>query len=56
MRILLIGAGGVGGAFTAIARRRNFFESIVIADYDAAKAEKAAAVDERYAASTGSRT
>jgi saccharopine dehydrogenase (NAD+, L-lysine-forming) len=50
MRILLIGAGGVGGAFTAIAQRRDFFETIVIADYDLAKAEKAAATDERYAA------
>ena len=50
MRILLVGAGGVGGAFTAIAARRDFFETIVIADYDAAKAEKAAATDERYVA------
>ena len=50
MRILLIGAGGVGGAFTAIAARRDFFETIVIADYDAAKAEKAAATDPRYVA------
>lgn len=49
MRILLVGAGGVGGAFAAIAARRDFFEQIVIADYDAAKAEKAAAVDERFA-------
>lgn len=50
MRILLVGAGGVGSAFAAIAARRDFFETIVIADYDAAKAEKAAAVDGRYAA------
>jgi saccharopine dehydrogenase (NAD+, L-lysine-forming) len=50
MRILLIGAGGVGGAFTAIAARRDFFETIVIADYDEAKAQKAAATDSRYAA------
>ncbi len=50
MRILLIGAGGVGGAFTAIAARRDFFETIVIADYDAARAEKAAATDSRYVA------
>ncbi|MGZ5369267.1 MAG: saccharopine dehydrogenase NADP-binding domain-containing protein, partial [Aeromicrobium sp.] len=40
MRILLIGAGGVGGAFTAIAARRDFFEAMVIADYDLARAEK----------------
>lgn len=50
MRILLIGSGGVGGAFTAIAARRDFFETIVIADYDAAKAEKAATVDDRFVA------
>src|SRR4249919_2081018 len=50
MRILLVGAGGVGSAFAAIAARRDFFETIVVADYDEAKAEKAAAVDSRYAA------
>jgi saccharopine dehydrogenase-like NADP-dependent oxidoreductase len=48
MRILLVGAGGVGGAFTAIAARRDFFETIVIADYDAARAERAAATDDRF--------
>jgi saccharopine dehydrogenase (NAD+, L-lysine-forming) len=48
MRILLVGAGGVGSAFTAIAARRDFFEAIVIADYDPARGEKAAAVDERF--------
>ncbi len=50
MRILLVGAGGVGSAFTAIAARRDFFEAIVIADYDPARGEKAAAVDERFVA------
>src|SRR4051794_19908139 len=50
MRILLVGAGGVGGAFTAIAARRDFFETIVVADYDLARAEKAAATETRYAA------
>jgi saccharopine dehydrogenase-like NADP-dependent oxidoreductase len=50
MRILLIGAGGVGGAFTAIAARRDFFETLVIADYDEAKAAQAAAADDRFAA------
>ncbi|MGI8644798.1 MAG: saccharopine dehydrogenase NADP-binding domain-containing protein, partial [Nocardioides sp.] len=48
MRILLVGAGGVGSAFAAIAARRDFFEAIVIADYAEASAQKAAAVDERY--------
>ncbi len=50
MRILLVGAGGVGSAFAAIAARRSFFEQIVVADYDAARAEKAAAVDDRFVA------
>ncbi|WP_257425797.1 saccharopine dehydrogenase family protein [Nocardioides carbamazepini] len=50
MRILLVGAGGVGGAFAAIAARRDFFEAIVVADYDPAKAEQAAATDDRYVA------
>ncbi|MGI8522909.1 MAG: saccharopine dehydrogenase family protein [Nocardioides sp.] len=48
MRILLVGAGGVGGAFAAIAARRDFFEQIVIADHDLAKAERAAAADDRF--------
>ena len=38
MKILLVGAGGVGAAFAAIAARRDFFEQIVIADYDPALA------------------
>ena len=37
MKILLVGAGGVGGAFTAIAARRDFFEAMVVADYDLAR-------------------
>jgi saccharopine dehydrogenase-like NADP-dependent oxidoreductase len=50
VRILLVGAGGVGAAFTAIARRRDFYESVVVADYDLARAEKAAADDDRFVA------
>ena len=50
MKILLVGAGGVGAAFAAIAARRDFFAQIVIADYDPARAEKAAAQDGRYVA------
>ena len=42
MRILLIGAGGVGSAFCAIAKRRDFFEHIVVSDYDEGKAREAA--------------
>jgi saccharopine dehydrogenase (NAD+, L-lysine-forming) len=42
MRILLIGAGGVGSAFCAIASRRPFFERMVVCDYDEARANAAA--------------
>ena len=34
VRILVIGTGGVGSAFAAIAQRRSFFERIVLADLD----------------------
>jgi saccharopine dehydrogenase (NAD+, L-lysine-forming) len=49
MRILLVGAGGVGGAFAAIAQRRDFYETLVIADYELARAERAA-IDPRFVA------
>ncbi len=39
MRILLVGAGGVGSAVVPIAARRDFFEHIVVADYDRSRAE-----------------
>src|ERR1017187_1279594 len=42
MRILLVGAGGVGTAFARIAARRGFAE-LVIADYDLSRAQRAAA-------------
>ena len=38
MRILVVGAGGVGSAFAPIAARRDFYESIVISDYDESRA------------------
>ncbi|MFF9909218.1 saccharopine dehydrogenase family protein [Streptomyces sp. NPDC013457] len=50
MRILMVGAGGVGTAITRIAARRSFFEHIVVADYDPARADSAVAAlgaDER---------
>jgi len=50
MRILLVGAGGVGGAFAAIAARRDFYEAIVVADYDESRAARAAAADPRFSA------
>jgi len=39
MNILVIGVGGVGSAFAAVAQRRTFFERIVLADVDPARAE-----------------
>jgi saccharopine dehydrogenase-like NADP-dependent oxidoreductase len=51
MRILVIGAGGVGGAVAAIARRRDFFERMVLADVSLDRARAAAARgDERFGA------
>ena len=49
MRILLVGAGGVGTAFARIAARRPFAD-LVIADYDLSRAQHAAAAADRYAA------
>ena len=43
MRVLLVGAGGVGSAFVKIAARRDFIESLVVADIDAGRATAAAA-------------
>ncbi|MFZ5850578.1 MAG: saccharopine dehydrogenase family protein [Actinomycetota bacterium] len=40
MRILLVGAGGVGDAVAAIAARRSFFEACVVADRDAARSRR----------------
>ncbi len=37
MRILVVGTGGVGSAFAAIAQRRDFYERIVLADLDASR-------------------
>ncbi|MFI1507644.1 saccharopine dehydrogenase C-terminal domain-containing protein [Streptomyces sp. NPDC020597] len=53
MRVLLVGAGGVGTAVTRIAARRPFFEAMVVADYDPARAAAAVAAldgDERFLA------
>ncbi len=49
MRILLVGAGGVGTAFAQIAARRPFAD-LVIADYDLARAQRAAAAKDSYLA------
>ena len=52
MRILVIGAGGVGSAFVPTALRRDFFEHIVVADYDESRATAVAdrAADSRVSA------
>ena len=40
MKILLIGAGGVGDAIVKLAAERNFFEKLIVADYDPVRAQK----------------
>ena len=49
MRILLVGAGGVGTAFARIAARRPFAE-LVVADYDLGRAQQAARAKDSYTA------
>src|SRR5215469_5795128 len=49
MRILVVGAGGVGTAIARIAARRPFAE-LIIADYDLARAQRAAAAKDSYTA------
>ena len=49
MRILLVGAGGVGTAFARIAARRPFAE-LIVADYDLGRAQRAAAASDRFTA------
>jgi saccharopine dehydrogenase (NAD+, L-lysine forming) len=49
MRVLLVGAGGVGTALARIAARRRFAE-LVVADYDLSRAQRAAAARDGYAA------
>jgi saccharopine dehydrogenase (NAD+, L-lysine-forming) len=53
VRVLVLGAGGVGSAVVGIASRRDFFEAMVVADYDQARAERAVASisgDKRFSA------
>ncbi|WP_130282159.1 saccharopine dehydrogenase family protein [Microcella alkaliphila] len=40
MKILLVGAGGVGDAIAKIAARRSFFEQMIVSDYDISRAER----------------
>jgi saccharopine dehydrogenase-like NADP-dependent oxidoreductase len=46
MRVLVVGAGGVGSAVAAVAERRDSFERIVMADVDLGRAERAVAAFE----------
>ena len=39
MKILVVGTGGVGAAFAEVARRREFFEHVTLADVKPARAE-----------------
>jgi saccharopine dehydrogenase-like NADP-dependent oxidoreductase len=39
MRILLVGAGGVGNSIAKIAAERDFFETMIVSDYDITRAE-----------------
>jgi saccharopine dehydrogenase-like NADP-dependent oxidoreductase len=52
MRVLVIGAGGVGSSAALIAARRDFFESWIVADYDLARASDLVArlADRRFTA------
>ena len=43
MRVLMVGAGGVGDAAARIAAERSFFEAWVVADYDLQRAERTVA-------------
>ncbi|MFT6391636.1 MAG: saccharopine dehydrogenase-like NADP-dependent oxidoreductase, partial [Ilumatobacter sp.] len=43
MRVLVVGSGGVGSAFVAIAATRQAFAHITVADLDFDKAEAAVA-------------
>jgi saccharopine dehydrogenase-like NADP-dependent oxidoreductase len=41
MKILVVGSGGVGAAFGAIAARREFFDRVVLSDIDESRARRA---------------
>ena len=43
MRVLVVGAGGVGSAFVAIVSKRAAYSHITVADIDITKAEAAVA-------------
>lgn len=39
MKILLVGAGGVGNALAKLLATRDFYEQVIVADYDTSRAE-----------------
>ena len=39
MKILLVGAGGVGNALAKLLATRDFYEHVIVADYDTSRAE-----------------
>ena len=56
MRILLVGAGGVGDAIVKIIARRSFYEHIIVSDYDLARAKRTvASIAARHGADIASR-
>ncbi|WP_411700325.1 saccharopine dehydrogenase family protein [Conyzicola sp.] len=56
MRILVVGAGGVGTAIAKIAARRTFFELLVVSDFDLARAQSVVAwIAARHGAEAASR-
>jgi saccharopine dehydrogenase (NAD+, L-lysine forming) len=51
VKLVVVGAGGVGSAVARIAQRRGFLSSVVLADHDRARADAAVAgLDERFSA------
>ncbi|MGB1101975.1 MAG: saccharopine dehydrogenase NADP-binding domain-containing protein, partial [Pontimonas sp.] len=38
MKILLIGAGGVGNSLAKLLATRDFYDAVVVADYDMSRA------------------
>jgi saccharopine dehydrogenase (NAD+, L-lysine-forming) len=53
MKVLVVGAGGVGSAAVGIAARRDFFSRMVVADYDVGRAQRAVeahSADQRFVA------
>ncbi|HEU5222487.1 MAG TPA: saccharopine dehydrogenase C-terminal domain-containing protein [Candidatus Lumbricidophila sp.] len=56
MRILLVGAGGVGDAIAKIAARRSFYEQVIVTDYDVGRAERTVRwIRERHGDAVGDR-